>query len=354
MSKYWSEVIKKVEPYVPGEQPRDRNYIKLNTNECPYPPSQKVINAIIKATNDSLRLYPDPTCDEIVEVIALYHGLEKEQVFVGNGSDELLAFAFKAFFNPGKHILFPDVTYSFYPVYSKLFNIDYKAVPVNDDFDIDVEGFLQKNGGIIIPNPNAPTSKLLSLKEIAKILEANMESVVIIDEAYIDFGGESSIKLINEYSNLLVVQTLSKSRALAGLRVGFALGNRELIDGLERVKNSFNSYTLDRLAIKGAVAAFEDQSYFNEVRVKIIATREKISKELGQLGFKVIDSSANFVFVSHERVNAALIFNALRDRGILVRYFNKPRIDNYLRITIGTDEEMDEFIRVLNDIIKKL
>ena len=259
MSKYWSTLVGSLEPYVPGEQPKDKKYIKLNTNENPYGPSPKVIEAIKKASNDDLRLYPDPACDELRSAIAAYYNLNKDQVFVGNGSDELLAFCFQAFFNPGKQILFPDITYSFYPVYARLYNIDYNPVPLDNEFNINVNGFCVENGGIIFPNPNAPTGICLNLGCIRDILAYNTESVVIVDEAYIDFGGESAIKLINEYPNLLVMQTLSKSRSLAGMRGGFALGNKDLLQALSRIKNSFNSYTLDRLAISGASEAMKDK-----------------------------------------------------------------------------------------------
>jgi len=350
---YWSDTAKRLEPYVPGEQPQDRKYIKLNTNENPYQPSPKVLEAIKNAAGEGLRLYPDPDCNVLKETIAQYYGLEKDQVFVGNGSDEILAFAFLTFFNPGSAILFPDVTYSFYPVYCGLYGIDYKTVPLDESFSIPVESFFQGNGGIVIANPNAPTGKYMDIESIRKILEHNSKSVVIIDEAYIDFGGESSIKLIKEYPNLLVIQTLSKSRSLAGLRVGFAAGNRGLIEGLNRVKNSFNSYTLDRLAIVGAIEAIKDEAYFRETRKKVIRTRERVSAGLADMGFDVVDSMANFIFISHPRVYAYDIFQKLKKQGILVRYFNKPRIDNFLRVTIGTDREMDTFLEVVKNIVSR-
>jgi histidinol-phosphate aminotransferase len=350
LSKYWSNTARGIEPYVPGEQPRDRKYIKLNTNENPYPPSPRVIKAIRDAANDSLRLYPDPTCDDLRRALAEHYGLDKEQVYVGNGSDELLAFSFLAFFNPGEPILFPDITYSFYPVYSNLFNIDYINIPLNEEFGIDIEKFFQKNGGIIIPNPNAPTAKCLPLESVRKVLDKNLEKVVIIDEAYIDFGGETSTGLINEYPNLLVIQTLSKSRSLAGLRVGFAFGHKGLIEGIDRIKNSFNSYTVDRLAIAATLASIEDEDYFNYTREKIIRTRERVIQQLGNIGFKVVESKANFIFISHPSFPAEDIFKRLRENGILVRYFKRPRIDNFLRVTIGTDEEMDEFLKIVREI----
>ena len=353
MSKYWNELVKNIKPYVPGEQPRDQKYIKLNTNENPYPPSPKVLEAIKKATDESLRLYPDPGCHELRMTLADYHGLKKEQVFVGNGSDEILAFAFMAFFDSQKPILFPDITYTFYPVYAELFRIKYQVVPLDGAFNIPEELFFADNGGIVISNPKAPTAKFITLEAIENILRRNMEKVVMIDEAYIDFGGESAVKLIEKYKNLLVIQTLSKSRALAGLRVGFALGDEELIEGLERVKNSFNSYTLDRLALAGAKAAIEDEEYFQATRLKVINTRERFSAGLIKIGFEVLESKANFVFISHPRILAVEIFNKLREKGILVRHFNKPRIDNYLRVSIGTEEEMDIVLEAVKGIISE-
>ncbi len=350
MSRYWSDIVSKLEPYVPGEQPKDKKYIKLNTNENPYPPSPKVLEAIKNACNSDIRLYPDPECDILRKTIAEYFNLEKEQVFVGNGSDELLAFSFMAFFNPGKPIFFPDITYSFYPVYSQIFNIDYKLVELDEEFSVPVDKFLEKNGGIILPNPNAPTGKFLPIESIKIILSGNPDSVVIIDEAYIDFGGESASRLINEFPNLLVIQTLSKSRSLAGLRLGFALGNKKLTEGLDRVKNSFNSYTIDRLALAGAEAAFKDEAYFQETRKRIIATRDKVSLYLKSIGFKVIDSKANFIFISPPSVKASTLFQKLRENGVLVRYFNKARIEDYLRVSIGSEEDMDVFI----DVVKRL
>ena len=352
MSKYWNELIKNLEPYTPGEQPQDKKYIKLNTNENPYPPSPKVIESIKQIANESLRLYPDPNCVELRTAVALYYNLKKEQVFVGNGSDEVLAFSFQTFFSSKKHILFPDITYSFYPVYCNLFNIDYKLISLDDEFTVPLEKFLEDNGGIIIPNPNAPTGRYLSIKFIEEILKNNLDSVVIIDEAYIDFGGESAVGLIHEYPNLLVVQTFSKSRSLAGLRVGFALGHEDLIEGLNRIKNSFNSYTLDRIALAGSIQAIKDEAYFQETRLKIINTRERVSKRLNEIGFKVIDSKANFIFISHSLFHASMLFQKLREKGILVRYFNKPRIDNFLRVSIGTDDEMNSFLKVIEEIIQ--
>jgi len=351
MSKYWSEITKNIEPYVPGEQPKERKYIKLNTNENPYPPSPKVIEAIKLASEENLQLYPDNNCTDLRKTVADYYKLEMEQVFVGNGSDEILAFSFMAFFNPDRTILFPDITYSFYIVYAGLFNLNYKLIPLDNELNIDIDAFCTENGGVIISNPNAPTSKYTSIDALRKIVEYNKESVVIIDEAYIDFGGESVINFVNEYPNLLVVQTLSKSRSLAGLRVGFAFGHKNLIEGLNRIKNSINSYTLDRLALSGAKAAYEDDAYFQNLCLKVMNTRERIIPYFKELEFSVIESKANFLFVSHPKIPAKVLFEELRNKGILVRYFNKPRIDNYLRISIGTDKEMDVLIDTLGVIV---
>ncbi|WP_223191793.1 histidinol-phosphate transaminase [Propionispora hippei] len=352
MSKYWSKAVQGLDPYIPGEQPKDKVYVKLNTNENPYPPSPKAVQAMQAAADDKLRLYPPPACDELRDTIGAYYGLKKEQVFVGNGSDEVLAFSFMAFFDPGSPILFPDITYSFYPVYAALFHIDYQLVTLNEDFSIPVEGFWQPNGGIIFPNPNAPTGRYLSLAAIETILRKNRDQVVIVDEAYIDFGGESAVKLLRNYDNLLIIQTLSKSRSLAGLRVGFALGSVELIEALDRVKNSINSYTLDRIALAGAVEAFKDEVHFEETRQKIMATRQRVVVSVEKLGFEVVPSTANLIFISHPIVPAERIFRELRERGVLVRYFKKPRIDNFLRVSIGSDEEMDCFLTALRDIVK--
>lgn len=350
MNRFFSDMIKNIEPYVPGEQPKDKKYIKLNTNESPYPPSPQVLEAISEAVNSDLRLYPDPDCEDLKIAAAEYYGLKKEQIFVGNGSDEILAFCFGAFYS-GKKVLFPDVSYSFYPVYANLFNVNYEEVPVTDSFEINAVDYRKKNNGIIIPNPNAPTSIFLDTEEIEKIIEQNKDSVVVIDEAYIDFGGISAVKYIEKYTNLLVIHTMSKSRSLAGLRVGFALGNETLIDGLERMKNSFNSYTIDRLAQAGAIAALKDTKYFEDTRNKVILTRDNTVAELIKLEFKVMDSKSNFIFISHKSFKALDLFQKLKENGILVRYFNKPRVDNYLRVSIGTDEEMGYLIDILKGIL---
>lgn len=354
MSRYWSQTVKKIRPYVPGEQPKDRKYIKLNTNENPYPPSVKAIDAIKSAANDTLRLYPDPSGDDLRETIAGCFRLKKENVFIGNGSDELLAFSFPAFFEPaGFPILFAEITYSFYPVYADFFNTPYKLIPVDDEFNVSIEDYFQQNGGVIIANPNAPSGKGMSLDALEKILEKNESSVVILDEAYIDFGGRSAAGLINRCPNLLVVRTFSKSYSLAGLRVGYALGDEELIEGIMRVKDSFNSYTVDRLAQIGAREAIRDDFYFQETRAKIIRTRERVSAKLNDWGFHVIPSQANFIFIENRQYPGRVLFQKLREKGILVRYFDKPKIDNFIRVTIGTDGEMDCFLEAIADICKK-
>ncbi|MFA6309454.1 MAG: histidinol-phosphate transaminase [Clostridia bacterium] len=351
MNKFWSEIANSIEPYTAGEQPKDKKYIKLNTNENPYSPSVKVLDAIRNAANESLKLYPDPTCNDLKTAIAEYYRLDNEQIFIGNGSDEILAFSFMAFFNPKEKVLFPDITYSFYPVFSDLFNIDYKCVPLDDEFNVQTKLLNEENGGIIISNPNAPTGISLPVSSIEEILKNNTDSVVIIDEAYIDFGGESAYKLINKYENLLVVQTFSKSRSLAGLRVGFAMGNSNLINALVKIKNSFNSYTTGKLALIGAIEAIKDNDYFEMTTKKIIKTREIVVKKLKEMGFWVLDSKANFIFISHPKVNAEKLFIELRSRGILVRYFSKKRIDNFIRISMGEIEDMERFIYEINDII---
>lgn len=333
-------MVKRTQPYVPGEQLNDPHIIKLNTNENPYEPSPSVKNAIVNEMDGRLQLYPSPTADGLRCAIATAMDVSKEEVFVGNGSDEVLAFSFMAFFQPGKTIRFPSITYSFYPVYSKLFDIPYEQVALNEDFTIDVESFFDTEGGVILPNPNAPTSIYEELATIERIIENNPHTVVIIDEAYIDFAGPSATELIRKYDNLLVIQTTSKSRSLAGMRVGYAIGNRKLIEALVRIKDSFNSYTVDRLAMAAATAAFEDKAYLQKTVAKIKETREWTVTELEQLGFDVLPSSANFVFAAHRSVKATDLYEYLKKEKILVRHFNIPLIDNYLRITIGTDEQM--------------
>ncbi|GKT11692.1 MAG: histidinol-phosphate aminotransferase [Thiomicrorhabdus sp.] len=351
MSQFWSQIVHTLTPYVPGEQPKVDNLIKLNTNENPYPPSPKVIAAIQAQNGESLKLYPDPSAEVLKETIADYYQLNTNQVFVGNGSDEVLAHTFQALLKHDKPLLFPDITYSFYPVYCGLFQVDYETIPLTEHFEIDINDYHQNAGAIIFPNPNAPTGRLLTLDTIENLLKQHPNQVVVVDEAYIDFGGETAVSLVKQYNNLLVIQTLSKSRSLAGIRVGLALGHPDLIDALERVKNSFNSYPLDRLAIYAAKAAFEDDAYFKESCQKIINTRDQLTQTLAQLGFNVIPSAANFIFTSHTTMPAEQIAAALREKSIIVRYFNKPRINQYLRITIGTDLENQQLCDALTIII---
>ena len=352
MSKFWSDIVHTLTPYVPGEQPKLKNLIKLNTNENPYPPSPKVLDALKAEAAETLRLYPDPNSDKLKAAIASYYGLQANQVFVGNGSDEILAHVFQALLKHDKPLLFPDITYSFYPVYCGLYQIQYKTVALNHQFEIDVEDYLQPNGGIILPNPNAPTGIPLPLAKIEQLLQRNPESVVVVDEAYVDFGTESAVKLIQQYSNLLVTQTLSKSRSLAGLRVGFALGHPDLIEALIRVKDSFNSYPIDRFAEAGAIAAMQDQAYFEHTCQRVVATREQLVKDLQGLGFDVLPSGANFIFAKH-RVKAGSELSAqLREKGIIVRQFQSPaRIKEYLRITIGTEAQSRALIDALKQLI---
>jgi histidinol-phosphate aminotransferase len=351
MSIFWSSTAAALTPYVPGEQPAEGSMIKLNTNENPYPPSPAVLEAIRRAVDGNLRLYPDPNASRLTAAIATRFALTPGEVFVGNGSDEILAFAFQAFFDRDQPVLFPDVTYSFYSVYANLFNLPFTTVPLDGQFRILPADYQRPNSGIILPNPNAPTAIGLPLRQIRELLEGNAGHVVIVDEAYIDFGGESAVPLIAEYPNLLVIHTLSKSRSLAGLRVGYALGQPELIEGLNRVKNSFNSYTLDRLALAGAEASFMDEAYTRSNIARIVQTRENTRSALERLGFSVTDSEANFLFVSHPAMPAPVIFRKLREQGILVRYFDKPRIDDYLRITVGTDTEMEALLQAMMQIL---
>ena len=353
MSKLWSEMAKRTKPYVPGEQVQETDIIKLNTNENPYPPSPSVAKAIKEATNQDLRLYPSPTMDDLKESIANYYELQADNVFVGNGSDEVLAFSFMAFFDTNQTILFPEVSYSFYPVYAGIFQIPYETKPLQDDLSIQPSDYFQADGGVIFPNPNAPTSRYLSLSAVEKIVQQNPQTVVIIDEAYIDFaaGSSSATKLIQQYDNLLIIQTMSKSRSLAGLRVGFALGDADLIEGLMRIKDSFNSYPVDRLAIAGAKAAIEDTAYFKETTAKIIQTRAWVTEQLKERGFQVLPSAANFVFITHPELAAKEIYNSLRRKQIFIRYFGKEPIENYVRISMGTDEEMKRFFYYLDKLL---
>lgn len=352
MNRYWSDIVKSLTPYVPGEQPRLEKLVKLNTNESPYPPSPKVLAAINAVNADALRRYPDPESTVLRQAIAAQSGLQPEQVFVGNGSDEVIALAFLALLKQPLPLYFPDVSYSFYPVWSQLFGIECRTVAVAQDFSVDPDAYPQENGGIIIPNPNAPTGILMGLAEIRRLLQRSANSVVVIDEAYIDFGGESAVRLIGEFDNLLVVQTLSKSRALAGLRVGFALGSPSLIEALGRVKNSFNSYPLDAIAQQAAIAAMEDTDYFHSSCQRVIASREMVSSRMESLGFQVLPSGANFIFAAHTRYPAKELFAALRERGIVVRYFDKPRIANFLRISIGTEQDNAALLDALVELVR--
>ena len=350
MSKFWSPFVHNLVPYVPGEQPKMTRLVKLNTNENPYGPSPKALAAMREQISDDLRLYPDPNCDLLKQAVADYYGVQTNQVFVGNGSDEVLAHAFQAFFQQGKPLLFPDISYSFYPVYCGLYGVEPKQIPLDEDFAINLDDYRQDNGGIIFPNPNAPTGRLLPLEAIEQLLEHNTDSLVLVDEAYIDFGGQTAIALVNKYPNLLVVQTLSKSRSLAGMRVGLAVGQPELIEALERIKNSFNSYPLDRVALAGAAASFADREYFEQTCSKVIASREAMVSELTALGFEVLPSAANFVFARHPQQDAGELAAKLREQGIIVRHFRQPRIEQFLRITVGTDEQNAELIEALSGI----
>ncbi|EOG1926792.1 histidinol-phosphate transaminase [Acinetobacter baumannii] len=352
--RFWSPEVRELEPYVPGEQPKIQNLLKLNTNENPYPPSPKVVEAVQEVLHeqaDVLRLYPDPDATVLKQAIAKQQNIDVSQVSVGNGSDEVLAHIFKAFFLQDGPILYPDITYSFYPVYSQFFGTKTKEIPLNENFEIDVRDYTQPNGGVIITNPNAPTSIALSLAEIEQVLQANPDRVVVIDEAYVDFGAESAVSLINRYENLVVCQTTSKSRSLAGLRVGFAIAQSHLIAALEAVKNSFNSYPIDRFAIAAAVASFEDQAYFEEQCQKVITSREKLVRDLTELGFNVLPSKANFIFATHSQHDAGQLAQKLREQGIIVRYFNKPRINQFLRITVGTNEQNARLVQTLKQDI---
>lgn len=352
MSQFWSDIVHKLTPYVPGEQPKLNNLVKLNTNENPYGPSPKVIEALKAEAADSLRLYPDPNSDALRAEIAHTHHLNANQIFVGNGSDEVLAHVFQALLKHDKPLLFPDITYSFYPVYCGLYGIEYQTIPLATDFSINIDDYNRPNGGIIFPNPNAPTGVPLALTKIEKLLQSNAQSVVVIDEAYVDFGSESAVCLINQYPNLLVTHTLSKARSLAGLRVGYALGSPDLIEALMRVKDSFNSYPIDRFASAGAIAAMQDVVYFEKTRSQVIATREALVGELTRLGFEVLPSGANFIFAKHPAHEGADLTAKLRKRNIIVRHFKSPsRISPYLRITIGTNEQSTILIKALSEIL---
>lgn len=347
MKEFWSGRIRDMIPYTPGEQPRDRKFIKLNTNENPYPPSKLAIRAMREAVSADLRLYPDPECTQLRAAAADCWGVKPEQVFCGNGSDEILAFCFQAFFDPGRPVVFPKITYSFYPVYTDYFGLERREVPMNPDFSDPVELLCGNNGGVVLANPNAPTGIAVELDVVEKLLRANPDVVVIVDEAYVDFGAQSAVGLIHRYPNLLVAQTLSKSRSLAGLRVGFALGQENLIAALRCVRDSINSYTVDRVAQAGAAAALADRAYFDQTRQKVMSTRAWTARELERLGFTVCPSRSNFLFVRHPERPGKEIFDHLRQEGILVRRWDIPEIRDWLRISIGTDEEMQTLISVL-------
>ena len=356
----WEEKVKKVIPYVAGEQPKDKSIIKLNTNECPYPPAPGVREAIreLERRSDDLRLYPDMNASALTDALADFYGIGSEKIFVGIGSDDVLALCFLTFFTNGYEILFPDITYSFYPVWADLYGIRYRTIPLTAEMRIDPFEYMpeltnRKNGGIIFPNPNAPTGYCEPLSKIERIVKANPESVVIVDEAYIDFGGTSALPLIDKYENLLIVQTFSKSRSMAGIRIGFAMGSEKLIRYLKDVKFSFNSYTMNLPSIMIGKAAVEDRAYFDETRGKIISTRERFKKDLEALGFLMPDSSANFVFARHPRFTGDYLFKKLREKKILVRHWNKPGISEFLRITIGTDEQMDAVTAALREITQE-
>ena len=352
--KNWEQNVRKVTPYTPGEQPKQKKVIKLNTNENPYPPSPAVLAALdgVKENLADLRKYPDPAAEQLVQAIADFYGLKTSQVFAGVGSDDVLAMCFLTFFNSEKPILFPDITYSFYDVWAELFRVPYEKQLLNEQFEIVKEDYYKENGGIIFPNPNAPTGALLPLSAIEDVVKHNPDSVVIVDEAYIDFGGESALPLIDRYDNLLVVQTFSKSRSMAGMRIGYAMGNEKLIKYINDVKYSFNSYTMNQTALALGVEAIKDKAYFEETRQRVIATREWTKQELTKLGFSFGDSMSNFIFATHERVPAKELFEALKKEHIFVRYFSKERISNYLRISIGTKEEMEELIRFLKNYLQ--
>jgi histidinol-phosphate aminotransferase len=362
-SRFWNRKTQNLIPYVPGEQPRDRVFIKLNTNENPYPPAPAVLQAVRDFAAERLRLYPDPSSLELREKLADYYGLTVSQTFAGNGSDEILAFAFQAFFEntaggqPAAArdcIVFPDITYSFYPVFARMYEIPYRTVCLDDQFRLPLQQLCEPSAGLVLANPNAPTGIAISLEELARLASCDPDRLIIVDEAYVDFGAESAVSLLDRHDNILVVQTCSKSRALAGMRIGFALGSPALIEGLERVRDSFNSYTVDRLAQAAAVAAFQAEDWFETTRARIIATRERTSQALTQLGFHVFPSSANFLFASHPAATGEQLCRSLRQAGILVRHFKLPRIENFLRISIGSDEDMEQLIHALRGILNQV
>lgn len=347
----WRDNLIKIEPYVAGEQPDKKDFVKLNANENPYPPSPAVQEVVSHFNSGCLKKYPDANATPLAAKLAEYHGLNRENVFVGNGSDDVLAQCFRAFFNSDKPIIYPDITYSFYPVWCEMLKIPYETIPVDEDFRIHAEDYARPNGGVVIANPNAPTSIGVGLDFIRKILDANRDSVVIVDEAYVDFGGTTALPLLSEYENLVITRTFSKSRSMAGMRIGYAMGNKEIISALYAAKDSYNSYPMDSVAIEAGIASVEDDKYFRDTVAKVVATRTRLTEELRKLGFDVADSSTNFVFAEHNKFRAKELCEYLKTRDIYVRYFSKPRIDNRLRITVGTDGEIDALISALKDHI---
>lgn len=349
----WEKNLRNIEPYVPGEQSKEKNIVKINANENPYPPSSKAVEAIKNFNCSKLRFYPDANATEFKKAIAEFYNVLPENIFIGNGSDDVLAIAFQSFFNSDKPIVYPDITYSFYPVWCRLFNIAYKNYPLTSDFRINPEDYKEANGGVVIPNPNAPTSLGEGKDFIEKIINYNRDSVVIIDEAYVDFGGFSSVELTKKYENLLVTGTFSKSRSLAGMRIGFAIGSKKLIAVMEAVKNSYNSYTVNSVAMAAGTAAIKDKEYFNKTVSKVIATRNRVTNDLKQLGFTVLDSQTNFLFATNENINIKEYFEWLKSQNVFIRWFNQPKISNYVRITIGTDEEMNIFLNKTKEYLNK-
>lgn len=353
MQQEWMKNLRDIEPYVPGEQSREKNIVKINANENPYPPSPEAIKAINEFDCNRLRFYPDANALEFKKALAEFYGVSVENVFLGNGSDDVLALSFQAFFNSDKPIAYPDITYSFYPVWCRLFNIPYKNYPLDDNFRINPEDYKEQNGGVVIPNPNAPTSLGEGREFIERIMEYNKDSVVIIDEAYVDFGGYSSVELTKKYENLLITGTFSKSRSLAGMRIGYAIGSKTLISVLEAVKNSYNSYTLNSVSMAAGTAAIKDRAYFESTVSKVIATRQRVAEELRALGFTVLNSQTNFLFATHNAISIKDYFECLKAQKVFIRYFNLPRINNYVRITIGTDDEMNVFLNKTKEYINR-
>lgn len=351
MEKLWTKNLRDIEPYVPGEQSKDKDIVKINANENPYPPSPKAVEALKAFNTDSLRFYPPADAYELKAALAEFYGVDVENVFLGNGSDDVIALSFQAFFNSDLPIVYPDITYSFYPVWCRLLGIEYKNYPLDENFRINIEDYKEPNGGVVIPNPNAPTSLGEGKAFVEKLMEYNQDSIVIIDEAYVDFGGVSSVELTKKYENLLVTGTFSKSRSLAGMRIGFAIGSKTLISVLEAVKNSYNSYTIDSLSIAMGTASVKDNDYFNSTIEKIIATRTRVTNELRNLGFEVLDSSTNFIMATHNKYSMKEMFEYLKTKKVFIRYFSLPRIEKYVRITIGTDDEMNVFLREVKSFL---